>query len=61
MLAAWLRRHPGVEIVCRDGAAGWADAGHRALADALQVGDRWHIWHNLAQAVGKEVAGHSGC
>lgn len=24
-------------------------------------GDRWHIWHKLAHAVGKEVAVHSGC
>jgi transposase len=60
-LAAWLREHPGVEIVCRDGAAGYAEAVHQALPDALQVGDRWHIWHNFAQAVGKEVAVHSGC
>ncbi|NDU75165.1 ISL3 family transposase [Actinomadura sp. DSM 109109] len=60
-LAAWLREHPGVEIVCRDGAAGYADAVQQALPDALQVGDRWHIWHNLAQAAGKEVAVHSGC
>lgn len=44
-LAAWLREHPGVEIVCRDGAAGYADAVQQALPDALQVGDRWHIWH----------------
>jgi transposase len=56
-----LREHPGVQIVCRDGAAGYADAVHQALPDALQVGDRWHIWHNFAQAVGKEVAVHSGC
>ncbi len=44
-LVAWLREHPGVQAVCRDGAAGYADAVHQALPDALQVGDRWHIWH----------------
>ncbi|MEV5750840.1 ISL3 family transposase [Actinoallomurus sp. NPDC052308] len=60
-LAAWLREHPGVEIVCRDGAAGYADAVHQALPAALQVGDRWHIWHNFAEAARKEVAVHSGC
>ncbi|QFG22161.1 ISL3 family transposase [Actinomadura sp. WMMB 499] len=60
-LAAWLREHPGVEVVCRDGAAGYADAVHQALPGALQVGDRWHIWHNFAQAASKEVAVHSGC
>ncbi|MEV5709234.1 hypothetical protein [Actinoallomurus sp. NPDC052274] len=31
------------------------------MPDALQGGDRWHIWHSLAQTVGKEVAVHSGC
>jgi transposase len=60
-LAAWLREHPGVQIVCRDGAAGYAEAVRQVLPDALQVGDRWHIWHNFAQAAGKEVAVHSGC
>jgi transposase len=60
-LAAWLREHPGVEIVCRDGAAGYAEAVRQVLPDALQVGDRWHIWHNFAQAAGKEVTVHSGC
>lgn len=60
-LAAWLREHPGVEIVCRDGAAGYAEAVHQAIPDALQVGDRRHIWHNFAQAVRKEVAVHSDC
>jgi Transposase len=33
----------------------------QAPPDAVQVGDRWHIWHNFAQAAGKEVAVHSGC
>jgi transposase len=50
-LAAWLREHPGVQIVCRDGAAGYAEAVHQALPDALQVGDRWHIWHVRREAL----------
>lgn len=41
--------------------AGYAEAVHQALSDVLQVNDRWHIWHNFAQAAGKEVAVHSGC
>lgn len=27
----------------------------------MQVGDRWHILHNLAEAASKEVAAHSAC
>lgn len=60
-LEAWLREHPGVQIVCRDGSGAYAEAIRRALPDAQQVGDRWHIWHNLAEAVLKEVAAHSAC
>ena len=36
-LEAWLREHPGVEVVCRDGSATYAEAIRRALPDAVQV------------------------
>ena len=60
-LEAWLRGHPGIEAVCRDGSATYAEAVRRALPDAVQISDRWHLWHNLAEAVRKEVAAHSTC
>ncbi|MGP3948486.1 ISL3 family transposase [Streptomyces sp. 7N604] len=60
-LQAWLRDHPGVEIVCRDGSVSYAEAVRRALPEATQVSDRWHVWHGLARAVEKTVVAHSGC
>jgi len=60
-LETWLREHPGIEVVCRDGSGAYSEAIRRALPQAVQVGDRWHIFHNLAEAVLKEVAAHSAC
>ncbi|MEU8497570.1 ISL3 family transposase [Streptomyces lavendulae] len=60
-LEAWLREHPGVEIVCRDGSTTYAEAIRRALPDAVHVADRWHLWHNLCEAALSEVKAHSTC
>ena len=57
----WLRGHPGVEVVCRDGPGAYGEAVRRALPGAVQVSDRWHLRHGLGEAVRKEVAAHSGC
>ncbi|WP_329027667.1 ISL3 family transposase [Streptomyces sp. NBC_00690] len=60
-LETWLRAHPGVEVVCRDGSTTYAEAIRRALPDAVQVGDRWHVWHNLCEVALSEVKAHSNC
>lgn len=60
-LESWLQTHPGVEVVCRDGSASYAEAIRRALPDAVQVSDRWHLWSNLCDKVLLEVRAHSGC
>ena len=57
----WLRGHPGVEVVTRDGSGAYGEAVRSALPDAVQCGDRWHLWHLLAEAAAKEVAAHSAC
>jgi transposase len=57
----WLKDNPGVEVVCRDGSGAYGEAVRRALPSAVQVSDRWHLWHGLAEAVRKEVAAHSAC
>ncbi|MFJ2034307.1 ISL3 family transposase, partial [Streptosporangium sp. NPDC087985] len=40
-LEAWLRAHPGVQVVCRDGSGAYAEAIRRALPQTIQAGDRW--------------------
>jgi transposase len=41
LAGAWLRAHPGVQVVCRDGSGAYGEAVRRALPGAVQVSDRW--------------------
>jgi transposase len=61
LVGEWLRGHRGVQVVCRDGSGAYGEAVRRALPATVQVSDRWHLWHGLAEAVQKEVAAHSAC
>ena len=49
-VAAWLKDHPDIEIICRDCGGGYREAATKGAPDALQIADRWHLLENTSAA-----------
>ncbi|MGY4327199.1 transposase [Bradyrhizobium sp. LB7.2] len=47
---AWLSKHPAINIVSRDRGGGYGEAAAKALPNAIQVADRWHLMENASAA-----------
>lgn len=53
---AWLRNHPSIALVSRDGSSEYASAIKKGAPQARQVSDRWHLVKNLAACVSVQLA-----
>lgn len=58
-LATWLEEHPGIEILSRDRSKTYKRGMNQGAPDAIQVADRFHLLHNLEEALEKALKGHS--
>jgi transposase len=47
---AWFADHPGISVVARDRGGGYGEAAAKALPNAIQVADRWHLMENASLA-----------
>ncbi len=47
---AWLAERPSIKVVARDRGGGYGEAVARALPQAVQVADRWHLMENASRS-----------
>lgn len=59
--AAWLRAHPGVEIISRDRGVEYITGASEGAPQAMPVADRWHLLRNLHDALERFLQSHLAC
>src|SRR5438132_3053200 len=47
-VSAWLKEHPTIDTISRDGSSEYASAIKKGAPQAREVSDRWHLVKNLA-------------
>ena len=57
-MSACLKQHPGVTVISRDRATVFARAIRDGAPRATQAADRWHLLHNLGDALRAAVGRH---
>ena len=54
-LSKWLKLHPEIQIVSRDRFRAYIEGIHSGAPQAIQVTDRFHLLHNLVDAVERSL------
>ena len=57
-VSAWMKAHPGIEIVSRDRGDNFIAGVTEGAPEARQVADRWHLHHNLGEMLKRVVERH---
>src|SRR5438128_11319606 len=55
-VSAWLKEHPTIDTISRDGSSEYASAIKKGAPQAREVSDRWHLVKNLAGCVSVQLA-----
>jgi len=58
-VAAWLKQHPSIQVVCRDRSKTYANAITAGAPQARQIVDRWHLGKNVGEVVERVAERHS--